>query len=66
MDILGKLKDVMFWMDQVSSDNMGNMDGSFFNKGKNALAELIVDGERHVKAKLADEYGDERRGDPLG
>jgi len=61
MDILSKMKDVMFWMDQVSPDKLPKMEGYFFNKGKNELQDLIADGERRQYEKM-----DEMRGDPIG
>lgn len=57
------LKDSMFWFNQISPDDLPGIQSSFFNKGMNALAEAIAQGE-------ADEYrevfGDDKRGDPLG
>lgn len=61
MDILTKMKDVMFWLNQVSSDELPNLQANFLNRGKNELQDLISDGEARMWAKM-----DKDRGDPIG
>lgn len=46
----------MFYLNQVSSDDLNNLQGSFLNKGKNELQDLIVDGERRVMEKMREDW----------
>ena len=57
MDLLQELKEVQFWMDQIGTDNLPNLQGNFFNKAKNKLMEIIVDGERRAWDKAHREGG---------
>ena len=65
MDILLKMKEVQFWLQQVNSTSKTDY---YFNKAQNELQQLIVDGERQQHDKIQAEYAeaDARRGDPLG
>lgn len=53
MDLLMKMKDVQFWLTQVKAN-----DGTdyFFNKAKNELQSIIVDGERREREKFQQSY----------
>lgn len=53
--LLGKIKDAMFWMNQVNNDGMNKLDGNFFNKGKNELQQAIAELERQEYEQF---YGD--------
>jgi len=44
--LLGRLKDVMFWMSQVNGDRMDKTDGLFFNKARNELQLAIAAEEK--------------------
>jgi hypothetical protein len=50
--LLGKLKDVMFWIDQINQDRMGKMEGTFLHRGKNELQQAIVELEREEHEKF--------------
>ena len=68
MDILRRMKDVQFYLDQVHTDALNPVQGGFLNQAKNVLMKLIADGERHERDKLfpPNKWDDEKRGDPLG
>lgn len=57
MNILRKRRDVIFWMNQINTDNVQGLDGNFFNKAKNDLGLLIADGEAREYRKI---YGHDR------
>lgn len=52
MDILSKLKDVRFWLNQINCDAVSGMNANFLNKAKNDLDLVIVDGEEKLMKKL--------------
>lgn len=45
-DILGRLKDAMFWLDQVNQERLGKMQGTFLHKSKNELMQAVIQLER--------------------
>ena len=71
MDILSELKDIQFQLDQVTTDNLGPMEGTWLNRAKNKLMSIIADGERRHEEKFSRSlypdhiYNDKKRGDPL-
>jgi len=52
MDILAKIKEVRFWLDQVNTDSVKGIQSSFLNRAKNELAALIADGEEREYRKI--------------
>jgi hypothetical protein len=47
-----KMKDVMFWLNQIGCDHYDGVEARALNRAKTELQQLIVDGERHEMAKL--------------
>jgi len=56
-DLLSDLKDVQFFMDQITSDQLDGVYQSFFNKAKNKLMDIIADGEKRLTEKLRASQG---------
>lgn len=50
--LLGRIKDVMFWIDQIQPDRMGKMDGHFFNKARNELQQAICEEESELHQQV--------------
>lgn len=55
-DLLSDLKDVQFFMDQITTDHLDGVHQSFFNRAKNKLMQIIAEGEAKVLQKLRSEY----------
>ncbi len=55
-DLLLKLQDVEFCLNQVSSDSLDSVPAAFLNKAKNTIVKLVADGKRKIDERLDRAY----------